>query len=149
MKKFTILTISIILFTNAFSQDIEKEKDEIKKVITESYVNGIHINPDIDAVNKGFHPGFTMLILNNNQLNKFPLYNWLVSIEKRSKSNEKQEAKITHNFKMIDITGNAAVVGIEIFKDSKKIYTDYFSLYKFDDGWKIVNKIYFSHKKSK
>ena len=149
MKKITIIAIITLLFTNAFGQEIAKEKEAIKKVINESYVNGIHINSDVDAVNKGFHPGFTMLILSNNSLIKFPLYNWLISIKKRAESNKKQESEITHKFKIIDVTGNAAVVGVELFKDSEKIYTDYFSLYKFEDGWKIVNKIYFSHKKSK
>jgi len=47
---------------------------------------------------------------------------------------------------MVDVTGNAAVAKIEIYKDGKHIYSDYMALYKIDNNWKIVNKIYFSHK---
>ncbi|MCP5105819.1 MAG: nuclear transport factor 2 family protein, partial [bacterium] len=35
------------------------------------------------------------------------------------------------------------------FKDEKYVYTDYMSLYKFKDGWKIVNKTYHSNHKHK
>jgi hypothetical protein len=45
----------------------------------------------------------------------------------------------------VDVTGNAAIAKIEVFKDSRHVYTDYMSLYKFKDGWKIVNKIYQKH----
>ena len=50
---------------------------------------------------------------------------------------------------MIDITGTAAIVKIELFKGGKQIYTDYLSLYKFEEGWRIVNKIYFKHEDKK
>jgi hypothetical protein len=50
---------------------------------------------------------------------------------------EKGDLKITD----VDITGNAASVKVvEIYEKSK--YTDYLSLLKFGDGWRIVNKIY-------
>ncbi len=45
----------------------------------------------------------------------------------------------------MDVTGNAAVAKIELFKDSKHVYTDYLSLLKFSDGWKITDKVYFRH----
>jgi len=45
----------------------------------------------------------------------------------------------------VDVTGNSAMVKMEIHEDSKQIYTDYFLLYKFDDGWKIVSKTFYSH----
>ncbi len=46
---------------------------------------------------------------------------------------------------MVNVTNNAAVAKIKIFRDGKHIYSDYMALYKFDDGWKIVNKIYAAH----
>ena len=50
---------------------------------------------------------------------------------------------VTVEFKSIDITGTAAVAKIEFFVDNVLTYVDYISLYKFEDGWKIVNKIYY------
>ncbi|MEM7355177.1 MAG: nuclear transport factor 2 family protein [Acidobacteriota bacterium] len=35
---------------------------------------------------------------------------------------------------------------IELSKDGKLVYTDYLSLLKFDSGWRIVAKVYHSHK---
>ena len=45
----------------------------------------------------------------------------------------------------IDITGSAAVARVELYRDFKHIFTDYLSLYRFDDGWKIVGKIFYQH----
>ena len=126
---------------------VEKEKAAIQKVIENAYVKGIHINKDIDAIKKGFHPEFNMLILRDDKIIKFPINKWIESIKQRKeKEPEQPEVTITYKFPLIDVTGNAAVAKIEIYKDSKHIYSDYMSLYKFEDGWKIVNKIYYSHK---
>jgi hypothetical protein len=48
-------------------------------------------------------------------------------------------------FVNIDISGSAACAKIELYQNKKKIFTDYLSLYKFSDGWKIVSKIYYRH----
>jgi hypothetical protein len=42
----------------------------------------------------------------------------------------------------VDITNNEAVARVEVHRDGKHIFTDYLSLYKFADGWKIVGKIF-------
>jgi ketosteroid isomerase-like protein len=39
----------------------------------------------------------------------------------------------------------AAVARVEVHRDGKHIFTDYLSLYRFADGWKIVGKIFQSH----
>ena len=41
--------------------------------------------------------------------------------------------------------GKAAIVKIELRIEGKHKYTDYLSLYKFGEGWKIVSKIYCDH----
>ena len=45
-------------------------------------------------------------------------------------------------FMNIDIEGIAAVAKIKLSKGGKNIYIDYLSLYKFNEGWQIVGKIY-------
>lgn len=124
------------------------EASAVKKVIEKAYVNGIHINRDIEAIKKGFHPDFNMLILRDGKIVKVPIAQWIERIEEGKKKNPgPSKVKTTHKFSMVDVTGNAAVARIEIYKDGKHTYTDYMSLYKFPDGWKIVNKIFQSHKK--
>ena len=39
----------------------------------------------------------------------------------------------------------AAVVRLELYRDGKHTFTDYLSLYRFADGWKIVSKIFHVH----
>ena len=53
---------------------------------------------------------------------------------------------MTSDIPMVSVSGDAAVAKVMIYRDDKLIYSDYMSLYKFEDGWKIVAKIYFSHK---
>ena len=55
------------------------------------------------------------------------------------------EIRRTTNDVFVDVTGNAAVAKIELFKDSKHVYTGYLSLLKFGDGWLITDKVYFRH----
>ena len=43
------------------------------------------------------------------------------------------------------MTGSAASVKLELHQNDTRIFTDYLSLYKFPDGWKIVGKIYYRH----
>jgi hypothetical protein len=56
-----------------------------------------------------------------------------------------EEEKITCKYKSIDVTGNAAMAKIELYQKDKKLFTDYLQLYKFEEGWRIVSKIYQRH----
>ena len=118
------------------------EEAAIEKVIAESYVQGIHINRDAEAIKQGFHPDFVMSVYDDGQLVQVTLPQWLG----RMSLGEKNAHEIDHKFEKIDITGNAAQVRLALFSDGVQIYTDYFGLYKFPDGWKIVNKIFRSHR---
>ena len=100
------------------------------------------MNRDSVAVRKGFHPDFVMKVYADDQMIHASLDMWLGRMKLDGVKNPK---KIEHEFGSIDVTGNAATAKMEIFIDSKHVYTDYFLLYKFEDGWKIVGKIFYSH----
>lgn len=126
--------------------EVEQERAAIKEVIESAYIRGVHTEWDAEAARNGFHPEFNMLIFQENGIRKLPIGDWLKSIERNKKNHpEGPQYKITHEIPMVDVTGNAAVVRIEMYKDGEHIYTDYMSLYKFEDGWKIVGKIYYRH----
>jgi len=120
----------------------DNEKLAIKNVLIESYLEGIYVNRDSMLVKKGFHPDFLMHVYHNGRLIKADLGTWLARLKLDGKKNKKS---IQHKFVIIDLTGNSSFVKMEIYEDSKHIYTDYFGLYKFEDGWKIVNKIFYGH----
>jgi hypothetical protein len=151
MKKILFIFILALCLTNlvfsANSGDMDKDKAAVKKTIVEAYVKGIHINRDVDAIKKGFDSEFNMVYLHGDHVHKLPISEWITKIKaSKEKNPEPSKAKITYKFPMVDVTGNAAVAKIEIFKDGKHIYSDYMALYKINEEWKIVNKIYYSHK---
>jgi len=145
MKKANLLIILFIIpaiFLAAVSaQDTEADKAAIQEVVIGGYIQPAFVNGDIEAMTKAFHPQFNMLILRENILIKYPLKEWLKNIEKREFPSDNV---VVYDILNMDITGNAAAVKVEIVVPEKK-YTDYLSLYKFKDGWKIVSKIYFQH----
>lgn len=144
MKK--ILIASFIMLTSIALMAQTNDNDQIKEVIKKAYIEGIHNGGDLNETRKGFHPGFDLLMLQNNQLNKLPIYNWIESSERARKENlNAQRPKTTVNYVNIDITGTAAVAKIELLREGKLIFTDYLMLYKFEEGWKIVGKTYFRH----
>lgn len=143
-KSFPLIIFLSLVYINVLKA--QTDEDAIKDVINKAYIQGIHNNGDLNETRKGFHPGFDLLILQNDQMSKLPIYNWIETSERTRKENPNtQKPPTTVNFVSIDITGTAAVAKIELFKEGKKIFTDYLSLYKFQEGWKIVGKIYFKH----
>lgn len=152
-KAILVLFVSFMLLSGGSigAKDMSNDDQEslaIKTVIEEAYVKGIHINREPAAIKKGFHPGFNMLVLGDDgKMINVPIDKWIEKIEAGKKKNPgPSKIKTTHRFVLVDVTGNAAVAKIEVFKDSKHVFTDYMSLYKFKDGWKIVNKIFQRHK---
>lgn len=156
MKKLKINTMTRVLTLIAFflvctatsqAQEVEKykeDKEQIKNVIKFAYIEGIHNLGDIGDIQEGFHPGFELLIKGQNeQLVKFPIYSWIERVESNKRKNpEGPDKETTVEFRQIDVTGDAAMAKIDLYKDGKKIFTDYLLLYKFFDDWRIVSKVY-------
>jgi len=141
MKSVFIIVVFIVASLTGFSQS--QEEAAIRQLIDESYVKGIHNRIEIGNIEKGFHPGFEMLSLNNNLLVKFPIYSWLENIRKTVEAGLKPTAEVTARIPLVDVAGNAAMARVELFREGKHIFTDYMALYKFEDGWKIVAKTYY------
>lgn len=147
MKKVFIALVCALFITSGFAQnDLESEKKNIKKVILSAYIEGIHNKGEISQIEEGFHPGFNLLILQNNRLEKLPIYNWIESSKERKAKNPipyTEEEKMKCEFMNIDVEGTASVAKIKLSKAGKAIFIDYLSLYKFKDGWKIVGKVFY------
>ena len=145
MKKvIPLLFVLALLFSTAVSAG-EDEAEAVRKAIIDGYVKAVHIERDVPAMEKGFHPDFVMFIKKEGEIRHFTLPAWIESVGKR-KGDPPPGYKVTWDIPLVDIEGDAAVARVEIYRDGKHIYTDYMSLYKFDDGWQIVGKIYHSHK---
>ncbi len=122
------------------------EAADVKAVVQSAYVEGVHVRGDASLMRAGFHPDFRMLVLRDGKLTAVTLDEWAGRIETRAKENpDAPAAPITAEFARVDVTGNAAVAKVEIYRSGKHTFTDYLSLYKFPDGWKIVGKIFQAH----
>lgn len=143
-----VLVFILAACATALAQDFNEEQILIKETIQKSYVDGLQNKGEVADIEKGFHPGFNLLGVRNDMLTKFPIYSWLESHEMRKAKDPtlpSDEDKVTCNYLTIDVTGNAAMAKIELVKHKKVIFTDYLQLYKFEEGWKIVSKIYYRH----
>ncbi|MGD2091271.1 MAG: nuclear transport factor 2 family protein [Candidatus Aminicenantes bacterium] len=151
MKKIFSCLLAVMLFSSFFlsgEMDMEKEKAAIKKVILSAYRDGIVNVGDVEAIKKGFHPEFNLLGLNKDKSGiwKLPIANWAKDVEKRKKEGKyPPKEKVSFKFLLVDVVGNAGFAKIEFYKGEKLAYTDFLSLYKFNDGWKLVAKIYHQH----
>jgi hypothetical protein len=149
--KSSIFVIVVAAFVAAcavdsFAADTAKDVEAVKKVVEDAYVKGIHMNRDVEAVRAGFHPAFIMFRLGKGEVTHMTLDDWIAGIEKSKKDHpDPPPQKTTHEFSMVDVTGDAAVARVEIYKDGKHIFTDYISLYRCPGGWKIVGKIFHRH----
>jgi len=132
----------------AADDPLAAEKAAVVEVVNAAYVDGIHNFRDPAAIRKGFHPGFEMLILKEGRLEKLPIEQWIESIEARNaKEPPPTDGKRTTAaaFPLVEVTGSAAVVKVELTRGGEHVFTDYLSLYRFADGWKIVGKIFQRH----
>ena len=150
-ENYLVLIIAVVLCSALLfageNRTTDTDVESIKKVIEESSVRGIHNERDAQLIKKAFHPDFNMLMLRGDgTLEKPPISDWMASMERRRQSEPGSvKVKTDHTFETADVNGKAAVKKIALFRKGKQIYTDYMSLYKFPDGWKIVGKIYYSH----
>lgn len=157
MKKSFLSTIVLIVFavSSLAQNELEnkKEKEVIKKIIQEAYIDGLINEGDFNKIDKGFHPEFNLLgIGKGNEMWKYPIYSWKESVKndlQTGKIPKKDEEKVSIKFLMVDITGTAAIAKIEFYVGEKLTYIDYLSLYKFAEGWKIVNKIFYQFPEEK
>jgi len=151
MKKIIIavfLTLFVANFTNAQTDaEIKKEKEAIKKVIQLAYVEGLQNEGDFNKIDKGFHPAFNLLGIGQGQaIWTLPIYTWKENVKQgktKGKYPKAEDKKVSIKFLIVDVTGTAAMAKFQFFVGKELKYVDYMSLYKFDDQWKIVNKIFY------
>ena len=150
MRAALILATGLLVAGTSLSAQsamaVEAEEEAVKEVITTAYIEGIHNERDVEKIRSGFHEGFNMLRFRDNSISPVPIEQWISGIERSLERNpDPPEVPVRPEFAAVEVSGNAAVARIEVYRGERHLYTDFMSLYKFDDGWKIVNKIFYSH----
>lgn len=139
---FCALGIVLLMFMAlpAFAGD-----DGPIEVVQAAYVDGIHRNSDADAMRAGFHPEFIMFMQTDEGMKILTRDAWAARIEKAGADPDRKTYEISAEVEIVGHSGNAAVVKVELGRDGKHVFTDFLSLYKTPDGWKIIAKIYQRH----
>lgn len=151
MKKAIILLTTLISITSCKISDntnlkMDTTKQEVKNLIEESYIKGALNEMNTPAMRIGYHKDFAIFFEENGELKKLPLEIWIQLIEGYKKSGENDGLR---NFKVeflsIEVTETAAFVKLNLTRKGELIFTDYITLLKFGNTWKIVTKIYHAH----
>ena len=146
MKNVLLAVFAVSLTSNLLAQghdgshDGTSDEEAVKAVIVSGYVEGMHINRDAAAAKKAFHPEFIMHVSRDGEVSQVTIDQWTSRL-----SGEKNEREITYEFEWVDVVGDAAKAKLLLFQDGEHIFTDYMGLYRMEDGWKIVNKIFDRH----
>ena len=148
-----LVAFLVVLLVVAWSHALVRSesdvvKDEIRNHVLTSYVHGAFNEQNTEAMREGFHPVFKIHGVSDGALSAYPIKDWIAAIEERKAKPDYERENWTHRFPIIDVTGDAAIVKVELFHDSEHVYTDYWSLLKFEDGWKITDKVYHRHPES-
>lgn len=140
MKQTTITILLLLLSFGALKAG--EDEEAIKKAIISAYVEAVYNAKDVKNIQDGFHPGFELLGLKEGELTKKTIEDWVADLnEQTGDTSEGTKVRTEAKFPLIDITGNAAVAKVELYKSDTLIYVEYLSLYRFNEGWKIVSKI--------
>jgi len=141
MKTSLVVTLCVVCCMAPLAQAAD-DQDEIEKLIVEAYVQGVYVNRDEDAVRRGFHPDFVLHVYDDGNIFQESLQQWL---ERLQLDGVRSTHSTDYEIEFVDITGNSAVAKLEVFQDTRHLYTDYFGFYRFENGWRFVNKIFFGH----
>jgi len=126
---------------------VDGENNVIGEVIVNTYFNGAFNRQDTVAMARGFHRDFAIFSANGEGLERYPIQNWIDSVNARKVALDFDATTAQRDCRIVqlDVTGGAAMAKVEIDRDGKRLYTDYLSLLKFGNNWKIVAKVYVEH----
>ena len=120
------------------------DEEAILEVIENSYVKAIHAKFNEAAIMSGFHPAFIMFVKGEEGINHVSIQDWVGRMKGSADPNaEPRNVRFTPT--AVNVTGDAASVRIELYRDDNLVFTDFFLLYKVDGEWKIVGKVYHRH----
>ena len=109
---------------------------------------GLFNKLDTNAMEKGFHREFAIFSPDGEEIEKYPIKNWINNTIQNKKSAKFDADKYKYDYKLncVEVSGQAAAVTTLYIRDSKVVYAEYLRLLKFDSDWKIVTKVYHRYK---
>lgn len=150
MKRASMIVFGLMFLAMFSTTFLDADsKAEVEKVIHTCYFNGSFNDLDTVSMRKGFHRDFAIFSADGNEISRYPIDEWIKAIEKMKQDPEFDKSRVKMDCKIVslDVTEGCAAAKIEISKNGRPVFTDYLTLLKFDDGWKIVAKVSHAHPK--
>ena len=145
MKKLAIVFASIVaLFLSITAATAHTQSDDAEvRACIEFYFRG-HATGDGENYKRAFHPDAKLFFIRDGKVTQWTLEEY---VGRASGKPAPDEAKRKRRIENIDITGNAATAKI-ILEYPDVTFTDYMSLLKIGDEWRIVNKTFYAARKA-
>ncbi|MFA8298871.1 MAG: nuclear transport factor 2 family protein [Hyphomicrobiales bacterium] len=141
MKKLIILTVLFLMVDVAIfaqSNNNLQNVNDIKSIITNDYVNGVHNFDDLKSAREYFSDEFVFVSCLNGNTNQLTIDKYFDYYKKAKKYKDKTHP-IECKFESIDVEKDFALVKVKLSRNTDDLYTNYISLCKFEDGWKIIS----------
>jgi putative lumazine-binding protein len=143
MRKVTLVTLLLFVATSAMAEQKSSEEAGVR-VALEHYLMG-HITGDGANFRLAFRPEANLFWIREGQLATRTSEEFAAGAKGTPAPDEAQRKR---RIDLIDISGNAAIAKLTLdYPDVT--FTDYMSLLKIGDEWKIVNKIFYADRKKK
>jgi hypothetical protein len=139
-----VAIVGLLTFFHSTNGSSTVTLDAEARVPLENYIQG-HATGNGDFMRKAFHTDAKIMAFRDGKLTN------LTAEEFASRFNGKpatDEAQRKRRIEHVEITGNAGV-GKIVLDYPTVTYTDYMSLLKIGDEWKIVNKVFYAEPKAK
>jgi hypothetical protein len=144
------LVLGLLLFLPAlsFPQGIKSVDETAISQVVQYYYDGIKKH-DVSILKKAFHPKAKWLArTNENSLMEFPITQYYANIRRNARG--ARPTNVNMRIVSVDVMGKAAIVKAEFIYPEGIIdvlpagvkETEYLSFLKFDEGWRIVNKVF-------
>ena len=114
------------------------------RVPLEAYIQG-HATGNGDFMRKAFHTDAKIMAFRDGKLTNLTSEQFASFFKGTPASDEAQRKR---RIESVELTGNAGV-GKIVLEYPTVTYTDYMSLLKIGDEWKIVNKVFYAEPKPK
>ena len=148
MKKLLVVSFVAIsgllaIFQSTNGSSVATSEAEAR-VPLDNYIQG-HATGNGDFMRKAFHTDAKIMAFRDGKLMNMTAEEFASRFNGKPAADEAQRKRRIEN---VEITGNAGV-GKIVLEYPTVTYTDYMSLLKVGDEWKIVNKVFYAEPKAK
>ena len=137
--------ITVTLFGSAVQAQTDENERKAVLVPVENYFKA-HATQNSEYLYKAFHPETRLMFVRDGKYTVWTFEEYVPKMSSGKPAADETERK--RRVENIDLTGNAGMVKV-VLDYPQVVFTDYLSLLKINDEWKIVGKISYTVLKPK